>query len=41
MEKFVDELENRGGNRKNIEFVSMDMSPTFICGYLNRQISHK
>ena len=30
---FVKELESRGGNRKNIEVISMDMSPSFISGY--------
>lgn len=33
IEKFVEELESRGGDRKNIEIVSMDMSPAFISGY--------
>ena len=33
IEKFVKELESRGGDRKNIEVVSMDMSPSFISGY--------
>lgn len=33
IERFVEELENRGGNRKNIKVVSMDMSPSFISGY--------
>lgn len=31
--RFVEELESRGGNRKNIKVVSMDMSPSFISGY--------
>jgi len=31
--KFVKELESRGGDRKNIQVVSMDMSPSFISGY--------
>ncbi len=31
--RFVEELENRGGNRKNISVISMDMSPSFIAGY--------
>lgn len=31
--RFVEELENSGGNRKNIKVVSMDMSPSFISGY--------
>lgn len=30
---FVKELECRGGSRKNIKVVSMDMSPSFISGY--------
>ena len=33
IESFVKELESRGGDRKNIEIVSMDMSPSFISGY--------
>lgn len=33
IESFVKELESRGGDRKNIEVVSMDMSPSFISGY--------
>ena len=31
--RFVTELESRGGDRKNIKVVSMDMSPSFISGY--------
>lgn len=31
--EFVKELETRGGDRKNIKVVSMDMSPSFISGY--------
>ncbi len=31
--RFVEELENRGGNRKDISVISMDMSPSFIAGY--------
>ena len=31
--EFVKELESRGGDRKNIKVVSMDMSPSFISGY--------
>lgn len=33
IESCVKELESRGGDRKNIEVVSMDMSPSFISGY--------
>lgn len=33
IKSFVEELERRGGDRKNIEVVSMDMSPSFISGY--------
>lgn len=31
--EFVDKLESRSGDRKNIKVVSMDMSPSFISGY--------
>lgn len=34
IKRFVDELETRGGSRKNIKVVSMDMSPSFISGYV-------
>jgi transposase len=32
IESFTEELENKGGVRKNIELISMDMSPSFIAG---------
>lgn len=32
VESFVQSLEEKGGNRKQIEVVSMDMSPAFISG---------
>lgn len=34
IERFVAELESRGGNRNAIKVVSMDMSPSYISGYL-------
>lgn len=37
--RFVEELELRGGDRRNIEVVSMDMSPSFISGY-SEYLSH-
>jgi transposase len=33
-ESFVESLEKKGGNRQNIEVVSMDMSPAFISGVM-------
>lgn len=39
VESFVSELEKRGGDRKSIEVVSMDMSPSFISGY-NKYFNH-
>ena len=34
VEKFVEELEKKGGKKENIELVSMDMSPAFIAGII-------
>ena len=36
IEKFVEELEKKHGKKENIELVSMDMSPAFITGVLNK-----
>jgi transposase len=35
IEKFVEELQKKGGKKENIELVSMDMSPAFIAGVVN------
>jgi transposase len=36
VEKFVETLEEKSGKRENIELVSMDMSPAFISGVLDK-----
>lgn len=35
IEKFVEELEKKGGRKENIELVSMDMSAAFISGAMS------
>jgi transposase len=35
VERFAEELENKGGEKENIELVSMDMSPAFIAGVVD------
>ena len=36
IEKFVEELETKNGKRENIELVSMDMSPAYIAGVMDK-----
>jgi transposase len=36
IEKFVEELEKKNGKKENIELVSMDMSPAFISGVMDK-----